>query len=90
MPCTAVVPTALHGGSDLLGHDLSVQGGGLDLDDVELGRGEGELVVQAALKFVDDLATAADDRLVLLALALAFSASLNQPIPDWRAPVFRM
>ena len=36
------------------------------------------------------LATAADDRLVLLALALAFSASLNQPIPDWRAPVFRM
>ena len=26
----------------------------------------------------------------LSALALAFSASLNQPIPDWRAPVFRM
>ena len=31
-----------------------------------------------------------DPRQTRSALALAFSASLNQPIPDWRAPVFRM
>lgn len=31
-----------------------------------------------------------DPRQTRGALALAFSASLNQPIPDWRAPVFRM
>ncbi|MFK7739911.1 MAG: carboxyl transferase domain-containing protein [Planctomycetota bacterium] len=31
-----------------------------------------------------------DPRQTRSALALAFSASLNAPIPDWRAPVFRM
>jgi 3-methylcrotonyl-CoA carboxylase beta subunit len=31
-----------------------------------------------------------DPRQTRAALALALSASLNAPIPDWRAPVFRM
>jgi 3-methylcrotonyl-CoA carboxylase beta subunit len=31
-----------------------------------------------------------DPRQTRSALALALSASLNAPIPDWRAPVFRM
>ena len=31
-----------------------------------------------------------DPRQTRSALALAFSASLNQEIPDWQAPVFRM
>ena len=31
-----------------------------------------------------------DPRQTRAALALAFSASLNAEIPDWRAPVFRM
>jgi len=56
-----MVPPSLEGGCDFLSHHLGVEGWVLDFLNLEFGVGQFELLVESALKVVDDLPLSADD-----------------------------